>query len=440
MNRQLHAGTAQTDITPPVGTSLAGALTDRISTRVLDSLYARVLVLEAGSTRIAYVLLDLIALGNEDAARARELIGAAAGVLPENVCVSCTHTHSGPCPLELFYSLRNEDHLKKILPRIAAAAREAAQKLQPARAAWSNGHVPDAAFNRRYHFKDTHVEMNPGFRNPEVIKVAGPTDSQLPVLMLETQNGKPLAALANFSLHYVGDHDGLAISPDYFGQFSRAMQERHGEDFTALLTHGFSGDINSVDVRGEEELPPTEKSRRIASRITDEIDRVWREAEFHNEVFIGSTHAGQTIGVRKISGAQIEENRAIEADESLDEITRAYARERLILLEWPDEFPVWMQALRVGDFASVSAPGEMFCRLGMDVKHASPFPVTAPIELANGYCGYVPTQTDYVLGGYETELARSAFAAPGSGEAMVVTAAKLLRELAQQFPIQHRAF
>jgi hypothetical protein len=437
---QLHAGAAQIGITPPVGVSLAGSLTDRISTQILDPLHARVIVLEAGSTRVAYVLLDLIAIGNEDAARARDLIGAAAGVLPENICISCTHTHSGPCSLELFYSLRNAEYLDEMLPRVAEAAREAARKLQPARAAWSNGREANSAFNRRYHLSGAHVEMNPGFRNPEILKVAGPTDPQLPVLMIETLDRKPLAALANFSLHYVGDHNGYAISSDYYGQFSKMMQERHGADFIALMTHGFSGDINAIDVRGEETLPPTEKSRRIANRLADEIDRLWQSATFHDEVYIGSTHALQTIGVRKISGAQIEENRAIEADESLDEVTRAYARERLILLGWPDEFPVEVQALRVGDFASVAMPGEMFCRLGMDVKHASPFPVTATLDLANGYSGYMPTQTDYVLGGYETELARSAFAAPGAGEAMVVTAAKLLRELAQQFPIQHRAF
>jgi hypothetical protein len=39
--------------------------------------------------------------------------------------------------------------------------------------------------------------------------------------------------------------------------------------------------------------------------------------------------------------------------------------------------------------------------LGLDLKNASPFPVTALIELANGYGGYVPTRVDYDLGGYE---------------------------------------
>lgn len=80
-------------------------------------------------------------------------------------------------------------------------------------------------------------------------------------------------------------------------------------------------------------------------------------------------------------------------------------------------------------------PGEMFCRFGLDVKHASPFPVTATIELANGFCGYVPTIADYALGGYETWLARSAFAASGSGEKMVEVAARLLQNVAAQFPI-----
>jgi len=66
----LRAGAAVADITPAVGISLAGSLTQRSAKSILDPLHARAVVLESGGTRIAFVLLDLIALNNDDTARA----------------------------------------------------------------------------------------------------------------------------------------------------------------------------------------------------------------------------------------------------------------------------------------------------------------------------------------------------------------------------------
>lgn len=423
-----RAGAAQADITPQVGVRLAGTLEGLVSDELLDPLHVRAIVMDDGKTRIAFVLLDVIAIDNVDAKRAREMVGAAIGAPAENISISCTHTHSGPCMATGFNSPRNDEYIEWFLPRIEACARQAAENLQPARAAWGVGHE-DAGFNRRFHMRDGSVMMNPGVNNPHTLRAAGPTDPGVPVLMLETRDGQPLAALANFSMHYIGDHPVRAISSDYYGQFSREMQNRHGSKFIALLTHGFSGDINSADVRGMVELPPTEKSRRLAVRLCDEIKALWEKAEFRADVVIGGAEAIVNVGVRKVSGEQLELEQTRAADENEAELVRAYARERLALLDWPDEFPAVVQVLRVGDFAAVMMPGEMFCRFGIDIKYASPFAVTATLDLANGFSGYMATQTDYVLGSYETELARSAFAVPGSAEKMVAVAAGLLRSL-----------
>ncbi|MBI5394444.1 MAG: hypothetical protein HZA91_04020, partial [Verrucomicrobia bacterium] len=75
---QLRAGAAAVDITPPIGVTLAGSLTRREAASVLDRLQARCVVLESGGTRIAFVLLDLIALDNADTARVREVVAKAA--------------------------------------------------------------------------------------------------------------------------------------------------------------------------------------------------------------------------------------------------------------------------------------------------------------------------------------------------------------------------
>ncbi len=56
----MKAGVAKVDITPPLGTKMWGYF-DRLkgAEGTIDPLYARVLVLEAGGKRLAYVDLDL---------------------------------------------------------------------------------------------------------------------------------------------------------------------------------------------------------------------------------------------------------------------------------------------------------------------------------------------------------------------------------------------
>lgn len=438
--RRLRAGAAQIEITPPIGTQLAGSLLGVASTSVQDPLYVRAIVLDNGEAQAVFILLDLIAITNKDAEHARRLVGEAIKVLPESICLSCTHTHNGPAMTDAFNTPRNREYIEWLLPRIVEVAVQAASRLRNALAGWAIGHEDRAAFNRRFHMRDGTVRMNPGIRNPDALRPAGPTDPQLPALLLKTPEGEPLAALANFSLHYIGDNAPGSISADYFGQFSAEMQRRHGAEFMALLTHGFSGDINAIDTRGSEKLPYQVKSRRLAKRIADEIDRFWNETEFHSEIFIGSTSATLTAKVRKIDEERAMADRERAVNNSLSEKERIYARERLALLEWPDEFLMQVQALRIGDFAAVTTSAQMFCRFGLDLKYASPFPVTATIEHANGCGGYVATRADYVLGSYETELARSSFAMPGTGENIVALGTQLLRELAQEHPISPKKY
>ena len=46
----LQVGTAEVDITPPIGTALAGGLWPRTSVGVEDPLYVKAIVLESGGT------------------------------------------------------------------------------------------------------------------------------------------------------------------------------------------------------------------------------------------------------------------------------------------------------------------------------------------------------------------------------------------------------
>ena len=49
----------------------------------------------------------------------------------------------------------------------------------------------------------------------------------------------------------------------------------------------------------------------------------------------------------------------------------------------------------------ITAPGEIFCETGAEVKRRSPLPRTLFAGYANGTIGYVPTPESYPEGGYE---------------------------------------
>ena len=92
----LRAGVAKVDITPPVGMRMWGYGNRKgPSTGVLDPLYARVLVLEAGDKKLALVALDLgRPFGPVSLTRLREAAQKSSGI--SYLLVVASHTHSGP--------------------------------------------------------------------------------------------------------------------------------------------------------------------------------------------------------------------------------------------------------------------------------------------------------------------------------------------------------
>ena len=70
--------------------------------------------------------------------------------------------------------------------------------------------------------RNVRANMHPGYQNPDAIAPAGPVDPALTVLSVQSRNGRPIAVLANYSMHYYGAEP---VSADYFGRFAAAAGE-----------------------------------------------------------------------------------------------------------------------------------------------------------------------------------------------------------------------
>src|SRR5947209_7407984 len=115
--KQLLAGAATAVITPHLGASLCGSMLDRRAESIHDDLHARCLVLDDGETRLALVVLDLIAANGGWLAEIKHQVNGFTGIPLANILISCTHTHSAVTPVPVFQSNVEKDYLQWAGPR-----------------------------------------------------------------------------------------------------------------------------------------------------------------------------------------------------------------------------------------------------------------------------------------------------------------------------------
>jgi hypothetical protein len=320
--------------------------------------------------------------------------------------------------------------------------------LEPARIGWGVGKVPQHVFNRRWKMKPgtippnpfgglDQVKMNPPVGSPDLIEPAGPADPDLTVISLRRLDGRPIALLANYSLHYVGANH---FSADYFGAFTDRIQQLLGADrqdppFVGMLSNGASGNINNIDFRRKHEAdPPFSRMKAVADDVAAEALRVSGNMRYHDWVPLSARQTEIELGVRRPAAEELERARQIMKSAqgpSLRTLEEIYARETVLISEYPATVGLILQALRIGDLGIAAIPCEVFVEIGLEIKKKSPFASTFTTSLANGYNGYLPTPEHHRLGGYETWRARSSYLVPDASPKIVEQLLELLRRISQ---------
>lgn len=136
----IRVGVAAVPITPPDAEFLAGGLPYRNWLIVHDAIWARAIVLEQGSHRVALVSVDLIGLYYDDVVQARTRI---ADRLPvDYVLVAATHTHNAPDTLGAWspqIGCDIGDYRRLVIEKIADAVTSAANSAAPAKLRYFHG-------------------------------------------------------------------------------------------------------------------------------------------------------------------------------------------------------------------------------------------------------------------------------------------------------------
>lgn len=448
--KPFRAGAATSNISPWLGVSINGNMRDVKAAHVHDELHARALVLDDGATRLAFVVCDACMIPREVVLEAKQRIQEMAKISPDHVLISATHAHSCPASAGVFQSDADPHYPHYLAMKIADAVQRGVTNLAPARIGWGFGQNDRQVFNRRWRMKpgtipvnpfgrtDEQAKMNPPVASPDLIEPAGPIDPAVPVVAVQTLEGRPLALLANYSLHYVGGVGPGHISADYYGAFADRVQQlldadRQDPPFVAMMSNGTSGDINNIDFRNKRAGSPAYgRIKLVAEDLAQEATRVAKSITFQDHVSLDARAVDLHLGVRKPGSEEVARAEAIIARaggpemKTLDEI---YARESVLLTKYPDTVDVNIQALRIGDLGIVAIPCEVFAEIGLKIRAESPFPKTFTIELANGYNGYLPTKDQHALGGYETWRARSSYLEVDAASKITAQALDLLKAL-----------
>ncbi|HUQ64762.1 MAG TPA: hypothetical protein VM101_01305 [Flavitalea sp.] len=441
---------ATTNITPKIGTSINGQFQDRRVQNIHDETYARSLVLDDGETCLAIVVMDLCAASREMIDRAKARAHEATGIPTQNMLISATHTHSAGTAVPVFQSTPDPVFVDFLSDRAADAIIRAYKNRMPARIGWAVGHEPSEVFNRRWKMKPNtqmpnpfggqdQVKMNPGQGNPALLEPAGPVDPEIPVISIQSYDSVPIGVLANYSLHYVGGVPDDEISADYYGMFASRIGEllntgNKMKPFVGMMTNGTSGDINNVNVSVDKSAPdaPYVRMRMVANIVAAEAYKAILNIKYYDWVSLASFQQEISLGVRKPDKKEISRAKDIVSrakDSVMMTTDEVYARETLLMKDYPDQVPIILQAFRIGDLAITAIPNEVFAEIGLELKAKSPFKPTFNIELANGYNGYLPTPAQHKLGGYETWRARSSYLEVDAAPKITQTLFSLLNKL-----------
>lgn len=240
---ELRAGIARVEITPSTLMAMYGYANRKCgpANGTHDPLFAKVLVLESGGSRVALVTADLGSLVSENLRR-----DVASKLDIPVLLLAASHTHSAPAFLPFGSApAAGEDatsYLTALERKMFGAIEEASRAMFPARLAIGKGSL-QLGYNRLLLREDGRARAL--FDNVERVPY-GPVDPELVLLRVEDADGRSRALLVHYAAHSVVlGTTSCKYSADYPGVVQSAV-EKALEGTQVMFVQGGAGDINPL--------------------------------------------------------------------------------------------------------------------------------------------------------------------------------------------------
>ena len=411
----LRAGASKVDISPTK--DMFPLMAGQAYADVHDPLYARALVLDNGSSKVALISVDTTSLPNSD--DIVKAVTAELGIPAGHLTMSATHDHNTPTfggggrggnydPTRYNAILKNG---------VLEAARQANARLQPARIGFGTGKA----------YINTNRDEKIGDAYRMGYAPGGPSDKTVAVLAVNSPSGDPIAVWSNYAVHGVvmflsKTRDGQAeITGDIGGATSSYVEDRLKNNVVALWTQGAAGDQNPLFMSTYNQDAPDVHDEGAAGwaildvqarRLGEEIVRVSRNIQNTTDrvVLWGATTSVTCPGQRRAEPPRAE----VPAGASPTSFTSSTAK---MVDGEPVTIPLGL--VMINDIALASVSGEVFNEIGQHLKKDSLFDRTAMVTLSPGRIGYIPTDKAYLL---PAAMAVNNRLKPGCAEPAIVNA------------------
>jgi len=406
----MRAGFASVDITPPVGTPIAGNVReDNLTHGVYHEIFSHSVCLHDGETYLSLTSLDLCGISAEQVNEIRRRVSESTEL--ENITIGAVHTHSGPTTGILQHHLAEKSLIESIIASTSKSIIDAYNSMQDVTIRFGHGKNADLPNNRRVWTNDGKLHMNWEKFDPDSLdRPAGPIDPELLVLSFQNGEGEIVGILVNYTLHpavLAGDNN--LTSADFVGFLQRHLSDNYSSTPEVLFFNGTQGNINHLNPWNPDQVRGFEEAERIGTTLARDVIKVISNSKEIETLSIKTARRIIEIPRRTITPEKIAwakdildkwDGKPISLVDGVPDET--YAQATMQLAEVQDEPVITeIQITSIGPINIVTLPGEFFVEYGLRIKKLLGQGNTMVFGLTNGYVGYVPTLEAFEEGGYE---------------------------------------
>jgi neutral ceramidase len=401
----INAGVARKVITPETPVWLSGyASRTRPATEILQDLWAKALVIgENDKIQVIIVTIDIIGLSHELSEDIAQRVIAKYGISRSQLLLNSSHTHSGPViwpSLSIMFDLGKDDlkslvsYNSKLADNIVDVIDMAILDLKPANLSVAHGSASIAVNRRQQTDKGVVIGVNP----------EGHVDNDVPVLKVETTDGKIEALLFGYACHNT-TLDTYQINGDYAG-FAQIEIEKANQGVTAMYLAGCGADQNPNPRR------TVEVAMLHGKTLADAVQKVL------SGTFIQVRPPVRT-DITTVSLDFVPFNKDKLKEELVGDNRFSSGRASFILMAMDKGYDVSKLAYPVqvirfsNDFTILALAGEVVVDYSLKAKARYPKENLFVAGYSNEVQCYIPTAKVLKEGGYEPETSMIYYGLPG---------------------------